>query len=380
MLTVAIPKERRAFETRVAAIPETVKKLSALGVAVVVEEGAGHASDITDAAYAAAGATLVSTPEALYAKADVVFKVSRPMLGDEGELNEVALLKPGTTLIGGLSYHGWEAHQKAYVQKELTVASLELLPRISRAQSMDILSSQSNLAGYRSVLEAAMLSPKVFPMMMTAAGTITPAKVLVVGVGVAGLQAIATAKRLGAVVSAFDVRSATKEQVMSLGAKFIEVDRMEHTLETHTGYATEMDASYQRRQAMLMLEVLQEMDIVITTALIPGKPAPRLITEEMLSGVKPGTVIVDLASDMGGNVAFSKEQEVVRHNGITIFGCSHLAAYLPRDASPLYSRNLYNFFALLFNPETKTLNFNLDDEIIAKTIPLIHGKLSSKEV
>jgi NAD(P) transhydrogenase subunit alpha len=317
-MKLTVLKERRPYETRVAATPETVKKLIALGFQIVVEKGAGDASSFVDKAYEEAGATLAHTPQEALKNAQVVLKVRAPMTKEEGE-DEVSLLPEGGLLLGILQPYEKQTLLKDYNKHKVTSFALELIPRITRAQAMDVLSSQSNLAGYRAVIEASSSFPRAFPMMMTAAGTIAPARVLILGAGVAGLQALATAKRLGAIVSVFDVRAAAKEQVQSLGGTFVEVESQE-TGEAAGGYAKEMSEDYKGRQAAKIREVLQKSDIAITTALIPGKPAPRLLTTDMVKGMKPGSVIVDLAVEAGGNCEGSVVGQVVETQGIKIIG------------------------------------------------------------
>ena len=365
-MKISIPRERRAHERRVAATPETVKKFVALGIDVAVEAGAGEASRITDAAYEAAGAKIVGDLAQLLADADVVLKVQRPLLAGEDGPNELALMKRGALLIAILSpYADLDAIQQ-YAAAGVTAMALEFVPRITRAQSMDVLSSQSNLAGYRAVLEAVNVYDRAMPMMMTAAGTIAPARVMVLGAGVAGLQAIATAKRLGAIVSATDVRAASKEQVESLGGKFVMVESEEvANAETAGGYAKEMSDDYKRRQAELVAETLKKQDIAICTALIPGRKAPTLINDEMVHSMRPGSVIVDLAAEQGGNCTLTKPGEVIEINGVTIIGLFNIPSRLSADASALYAKNLLNFLTPLVNAEEKALNINWQDEIVA---------------
>jgi NAD(P) transhydrogenase subunit alpha len=365
-MKISIPKERRAHERRVAATPETIKKFTALGVSVTVEAGAGESSRITDAAFEAAGATIERDPARLFGDADVILKVQRPLLATEGEVDELALMRPGAILIAILSPYADPDALKQYAAAGITAIALEFVPRITRAQSMDVLSSQSNLAGYRAVLEAVNVYDRAMPMMMTAAGTIAPARVLVLGAGVAGLQAIATAKRLGAIVSATDVRAASREQVESLGGKFVMVESDEvANAETAGGYAKEMSDDYKRRQAELVAETLKKQDIAICTALIPGRRAPTLINDEMVHSMRPGSVIVDLASEQGGNCTLTKPGEVVEVNGVTIIGYYNIPSRLSADASALYAKNLLNYVTPLFDAETKQLNINWQDEIVA---------------
>lgn len=363
-MKIVIPKELRPYEKRVAATPETVKKLISMGNEVHIEKNAGLLSGILDESFEKAGAKIHADPKKLYEKADLILKIQKPFMKGEGDIDEIALYPKGSTLVGFLSDLTSESHRTAYEKQGINAIALERIPRITRAQSMDILSSQSNLAGYKSVLEGAANSGKALPMMMTAAGTIMPAKVLVLGAGVAGLQAIATAKRLGAVVWAFDVRQAAKEQVESLGGKFIEVPQ-EEDAETQGGYAKEMSDDYKKRQAALIADHVKNTDIVITTALIPGKPAPVLISEDMVKTMKQGAVIVDLAVEMGGNCPLSEYGKVVEKEGVTLVGHANLPAMMAKDATPLFAKNVLNLIELLFDPETKTLNFNYDDEIIA---------------
>ncbi|HTF85077.1 MAG TPA: Re/Si-specific NAD(P)(+) transhydrogenase subunit alpha [Cellvibrio sp.] len=367
-MKISIPRERRAHERRVAATPETVKKFVALGIDVAVETGAGEASRITDAAYEAAGAKIVGDLAQLLADADIVLKVQRPILAGEDGPNELALMKRGALLIAILSPYADPNAIQQYAAAGVTAMALEFVPRITRAQSMDVLSSQSNLAGYRAVLEAVNVYDRAMPMMMTAAGTIAPARVMVLGAGVAGLQAIATAKRLGAIVSATDVRAASKEQVESLGGKFVMVESDEvANAETAGGYAKEMSDDYKRRQAELVAETLKKQDIAICTALIPGRKAPTLINDEMVHSMRPGSVIVDLAAEQGGNCTLTKPGEIVEINGVTIIGLFNIPSRLSADASALYAKNLLNFLTPLVNAEEKALNINWQDEIVAAT-------------
>lgn len=365
-MKISIPRERRAHERRVAATPETVKKFVALGIDVAVEAGAGEASRITDAAYEAAGAKIVGDLAQLLADADIVLKVQRPLLAGEDGPDELALMKRGALLVAILSPYADPNAVQQYAAAGVTAMALEFVPRITRAQSMDVLSSQSNLAGYRAVLEAVNVYDRAMPMMMTAAGTIAPARVMVLGAGVAGLQAIATARRLGAIVSATDVRPASKEQVESLGGKFVMVESEEvANAETAGGYAKEMSDDYKRRQAELVAETLKKQDIAICTALIPGRKAPTLINDEMVHSMRPGSVIVDLAAEQGGNCTLTKPGEIVEVNGVTIIGLFNIPSRLSADASALYAKNLLNFLTPLVNAEEKALNINWQDEIVA---------------
>ena len=347
MAVIAVTKERRAGETRVAAVPETVRKLIAAGYAVTVEMGAGAAAAYADADYATAGASLAKTAKEALAKADILFKVRGP------EADEIKALKAGVIVVATLNPYMERATLEALARQGATAFAMELVPRITRAQVMDVLSSQANLAGYRAVIEAAEAYGKVMPMMMTAAGTVAAAKVFVMGVGVAGLQAIATARRLGAVVTATDVRPATKEQVESLGAKFLAVEDEEFkNAQTAGGYAKEMSPEYQAKQAELVSTHIAKQDIVITTALIPGRPAPKLVSAAQVASMKPGSVLVDLAVEQGGNVEGAKLGEVaVTANGVKILGVANLPGRIATDASALYARNLLAFAGLFLTPE-----------------------------
>ena len=366
-MKIAIPKERRADEARVAASPDTVKKYVGMGFDVVVEAGAGLGASISDEAFTAAGASIAADEAQALADADIVIKVARPLTTAEG-VDEVALMKSGSILISHLAALQNKDQAKTYAERGVTAFALELLPRISRAQNMDILSSQSNLAGYKAVLDAAAEYGRAFPMMMTAAGTVAPARVLVLGAGVAGLQAIATAKRLGAVVYAFDVRPAVKEQVESLGGKFVEVDPdAGQDAETKGGYAKEMSEDYKRKQSDKIAETLRKTDIAISTALIPGKPAPVLITEDMVKGMRQGSVIVDLAVEAGGNCPLSEFGKVVVKHGVTLVGHANVPSRLAADSSALFAKNILNFLNLSYDKDAKGLKINWDDEIIKGT-------------
>lgn len=355
-LTIAIPRETAEFETRVAASPETVKKLCGMGCSVIIEKDAGANSSITDEMFREAGAVMVAQAAEATRNADIVLRVQAREKDLDG-------LKKGALLIGLMAPHNNEAFVKKIATANVNAFSMELVPRITRAQSMDVLSSQSNLAGYKAVLDATEYFNRAFPMMMTAAGTVPPAKVFVMGAGVAGLQAIATAKRLGAIVSATDVRPAAKEQVKSLGASFIAVEDDEFKqAETTAGYAKPMSPEYQAKQQALVEEHIQKQDIVITTALIPGRPAPKLITEAMVKSMKPGSVIVDLAVESGGNCALSKAGEVVNINGVSVLGHKNVPGRIAGNASALYAKNLLNLLALIV--KDGALNINWDDDII----------------
>jgi NAD(P) transhydrogenase subunit alpha len=361
-MRIAVPKEHRADEQRVAASPDTVKRLVGLGVEVLVERGAGAGALFPDQAFADAGALPVDDAGALYADADVVLKVRRPLAKDEGDLDEMALLRKDQVLIGLLNPYLHLDQVGAYAEAGAITFALELLPRTTRAQAMDVLSSQANLAGYKAVLDGLAVFPRVMPMLMTAAGTVPAAKVFILGAGVAGLQAIATARRLGAVVSGTDVRPAAKEEVESLGAKFVGVTIAEAA--TSGGYARELTEDEKRQQAEMVRETLTSQDLVITTALIPGRKAPVLVTKSMVESMKPGSVIVDLAVENGGNCELSKPGKVVDHKGVKIVGHANVPSRLAPAASSLYARNLFNFVQLLIHKETKELSIDLDDDLI----------------
>ncbi len=359
-MQIAVARESDPGEPRVAATPETVKKFKALGAEVVVARGAGVASGISDADYEAAGATV---GDDVTKSADLVLKVRRPAT------NELAGYKKGALVVAIMDPYGNEAALKQMAQAGLVAFAMELMPRITRAQSMDVLSSQANLAGYRAVIEGAEEYGRALPMMMTAAGTVPAAKVFVMGVGVAGLQAIATARRLGAIVTATDVRPATKEQVESLGAKFLAVEDEEFkNAQTAGGYAKEMSKEYQAKQAALVAEHVKKQDIVITTALIPGRPAPRLITKEMVASMRAGSVIVDLAVERGGNVEGAKAGEVAKVGQVKIVGYLNVAGRLAASASALYAKNLLTFVDTLIDKKDKKLAVNWDDEIVKGTL------------
>jgi NAD(P) transhydrogenase subunit alpha len=358
-MKVAVAAEVDAGEPRVAATPETVKKMIGLGAAVAVEPGAGVKSGILDADYSAAGATVTS--DALNG-ADIVLKVRRP------QASELSRFKRGAIVIAVMDPYGHEDALRGMAEAGVIAFAMELLPRITRAQTMDVLSSQANLAGYRAVIDAAAEYGRALPMMMTAAGTVPATKVFIMGAGVAGLQAIATARRLGAVVTATDVRPAAKEQVESLGAKFIAVEDEEFkAAETAGGYAKEMSKEYQAKQAALVAEHVKKQDIVITTALIPGRPAPRLISKDMVTSMRPGSVIVDLAVERGGNVEGVKTDAVAEVGGVKIIGYGNVPGRLAATASSLYAKNLYAFLEVLIDKKTKTLAVNWDDDIVKAT-------------
>ena len=358
-MKVAVAAEVDAGEPRVAATPETIKKITALGAEVVVEPGAGVKSGVLDADYAAAGASV--TADALNG-ADVVLKVRRPQAA------ELSRYKRGAIVIGIMDPFGHDDALRAMADAGLTTFAMELLPRITRAQVMDVLSSQANLAGYRAVIDAAAAYGRALPMMMTAAGTVPATKVFVMGSGVAGLQAIATARRLGAIVTATDVRPAAKEQVESLGAKFIAVaDEEFKAAETAGGYAKEMSKEYQAKQAALVADHIKKQDIVVTTALIPGRPAPRLISKEMVASMRPGSVIVDLAVERGGNVEGVKADAMIETGGVKVVGYVNVPGRLAATASSLYAKNLLAFLEILIDKKTKALAINWDDDIVKAT-------------
>src|ERR1700726_810860 len=358
-MRIAVARELEPGETRVAATPETVKKMKALGADVAVEPGAGANAGIPDAEFTTAGAAVAS---GAVKDADVVLKVRRPAP------SELSGYKRGALVIAMMDPYGQDAAVQDMANSGIAAFAMELLPRITRAQTMDVLSSQANLAGYRAVIDAAEAFGRAFPMMMTAAGTVPAAKVFVMGVGVAGLQAIATARRLGAVVTATDVRPATKEQVESLGAKFLAVEDEEFkNAQTAGGYAKEMSKEYQAKQAALTAEHIKKQDIIITTALIPGRPAPRLVTAEMVKSMKPGSVLVDLAVERGGNVEGARPGEVADVGGIKIVGYTNVAGRVAASASSLYARNLFNFIETLIDKSTKALAVKWDDELVKAT-------------
>ncbi len=382
-MKIAILKERRASESRVAASPETVKKLAALGCEVAVENGAGAGASYSDTAYRDAGAAIAKDAATALSGAQVVLKVQRPIVG--GKNGELKGLTEGMLVVAIMDPYRAREDMAALAKTGVTVFAMEMVPRITRAQSMDVLSSQANLAGYKAVLDAAAEYGRAFPMMMTAAGRINPANVLVMGTGVAGLQAIATARRLGAVVFATDVRPAAKEQVESLGAKFLAVEDDEFKqAETAGGYAKEMSDAYKAKQAALIADTIEKQDIVITTAAIPGRPAPRLISEAMVKTMKPGAVIVDLAVETGGNCEVSQPGKVVTKHGVRIVGHLNVPGRLAEDASALYARNVFNLLQLVIDKETKTLKIDWDDEIIeglciARDGAIVHPALKPEE-
>jgi H+-translocating NAD(P) transhydrogenase subunit alpha len=362
---VFIPKESDAAEPRVAASPETVKKMTGLGLSVIVEKGAGINSRVLDADFQASGAKIGSAIDAK--SADIILKVRGPNAA------ELKSCKKGAAVIAMMDPYGRNDDVKAMADAGISAFSMEFMPRITRAQSMDVLSSQANLAGYQAVIDAASEYDRALPMMMTAAGTVAAAKIFVMGAGVAGLQAIATARRLGGIVSATDVRPAAKEQVASLGAKFIAVEDDEFkAAETAGGYAKEMSKEYQAKQAALVAEHIAKQDIVITTALIPGRPAPRLVTRQMLSAMKAGSVVVDLAVERGGNVEGSEAGKVVTVGGVKIVGHNNVPGRIAASSSLLYAKNLFSFLETMISKETKLFAINPEDELVKATL-LTHG-------
>ena len=367
-MKIAVPRERRAHERRVAASPETAAKFIDLGFEMVVESGAGAGARFADGDFAGAGASVGRDLAATLSGADIVLHVQPPLIEDEGDIDEVALMDEGAILVGMLAATESPARIAAYNRRRVTALALELMPRLSRAQSMDGLSSQSNLMGYRAVVDAAYEFARAFPMMMTSAGTVAPARVVVLGAGVAGLQAIATARRLGAVVSAFDVRPAAKEEVESLGGRFIEVEDREGTIDRDAVYASEMGEDYQRRQRAALQGALADADIAICSALIPGRRAPLLVTKEMVETMQPGSIIVDLAAASGGNCELSREGETVDSNGVTIVAHHNVPSRVAVDSSRLYARNLFNFVSTFVDRESGTLAIDWNDELVQGTL------------
>jgi NAD(P) transhydrogenase subunit alpha len=379
MMKIAVPADADKVETRVAATPETVKKFIGLGAVVTVQSGAGAGSRITDAEFDAAGATIAKTVAATCKDADIILRVRRP-----GEA-DLKAYKRGALVVAAMDPYGHEAEVNAMASAGVAAFAMEFMPRITRAQVMDVLSSQANLAGYQSVIDAASEYGRALPMMMTAAGTVPAARVFVMGAGVAGLQAIATARRLGAVVTATDVRPAAKEQVESLGAKFIAVEDEEFKqAETAAGYAKPMSAEYQAKQAALVAEHIKKQDIVITTALIPGRPAPRLVSKEMVASMRPGSIIVDLAVERGGNVEGAKAGEVADAGHVKIVGHLNVAGRIAASASALYARNLFAFVETLIDKDRQALAVNWDDELVKATLltrdgAVVHPAFAEKE-
>lgn len=377
MLQVVIPRERRPGETRVAATPETVKKLVKLGASVAVESGAGETAHFTDGQYEQAGAQIEKDAAAAWSRADVLLTVGP--LGDNPALGgaEADALKPGAVVIGFLSPFAELATARRLAERRITSLAMELVPRISRAQSMDALSSQASIGGYKAVLLAASRLDRHFPLLMTAAGTIPPSRVVIMGAGVAGLQAIATAKRLGAVVEVSDIRPAVQEQVQSLGGKFIELP-MEESGEGAGGYAKEMGEEFLRRQREIVKKHVSEADVVITTALVPGKKAPVLVTRDMVEAMRPGSIVVDMAVSQGGNCELSKTDEEVLHGGVLILGPSSLPAQMPHDASLVYARNVLNLLSEMVKEGELTVD--LDNEVVAGSLLTHDGRIHHPKV
>jgi NAD(P) transhydrogenase subunit alpha len=360
-MIVGSTKEDLTLEKRVSLTPETAKNIIGLGLQVCVEKNYAIHLGIKDSEYKNAGVEIKNSSNEVISSCDLLIKVNCPTE------KEISNLKEKTIIIGMLNPSKNKNQIKEIIKKKLNIFSLELLPRISRAQSMDVLSSQSNLAGYRAVIDCVTEFEKAIPMMMTAAGTVPAAKVLIIGAGVAGLQAIATAKRLGAIVSATDVRAASKEQVESLGGKFLTIEQSED-METASGYAKEATEDYKKKQAEMMRDALKKNDIVICTALIPGKPAPRILTEDLVKLMKPGSIVYDLAAEQGGNSAFSEAGKINLVDGIKIIGVKSLMNRIPITASSLYAKNLFSFIRNLYSKENSFFNINLEDEIISKTL------------
>jgi NAD(P) transhydrogenase subunit alpha len=372
-MIIAVAKETYPGERRVALVPASIATLKKLGGEVRVEAGAGVAAGFTDDAYRAAGAEVVTDRRALFSAADVVLQVRTLGANAHEGRGDLDLVHEGLVVIGTADPLGNPQAAKDLADRGATLFAMELIPRITRAQSMDVLSSMATISGYKAVLLAANLLPKMFPMMMTAAGTLTPAKVFVIGAGVAGLQAIASAKRLGAVVHGYDVRPAVKEQVESLGAKFVEVPLAASNAEGAGGYAQQMDEDFYRRQRELMAHTVAASDICITTAAIPGKKSPLLVTVEAVRGMAPGSVIVDLAAERGGNCELTKADEVIVEHGVTILGPTNLPSEVPAHASQMYAKNLTNFVQLL--ARDGKVNLNLEDEVVRETLAAHRGEV-----
>lgn len=377
-MIVAIPKETYPEERRIAIIPQTVPTLTRAGLEVVIEAGAGEGVNSKDVDFEAQGGRVETDRQRLFAQADIVLMVRGPGSDLDFPTSDLDALKEGTALIALLEPLAAPATMKELARRRLTVFAMELMPRITRAQSMDVLSSMATIAGYKAVLAAADASPKLFPMFMTAAGTITASRVFVLGVGVAGLQAIATARRLGAVVEAFDIRPVVKEQVESLGAKFVQLELETGDAEDAGGYATSQSEDFYRRQQELMAERIQSSDVVITTAAVPGKKAPVLISEEVVAGMRPGSVIVDIAAEKGGNCAVTEPGKKIVHKGVTVIGPLNLAAEVPVHASQMYAKNISTF--LLHMTKDGSLNLDMDDEITASALVAHGGQLVHQAV
>jgi len=370
--------ETLAGERRVALVPSVVPALAKIGVAVLVQQGAGAAAGFTDAAFAEKGAEIVPSATDVVAKADLLLRVRVSPEGTDAGRQDLALLRPGLAVIAFLDPLNEPGLARALAAKNVTAFSMELMPRITRAQSMDALSSMATIAGYKAVLLAASTLPRMFPLMTTAAGTVTPARVFVIGAGVAGLQAISTARRLGAPVEAYDVRPASKEQVQSVGAKFVELPIEVADAEDRGGYAKAQDESFYRRQREMMTKVVASSDVVITTAAIPGKKSPVLVTEDMVKGMQPGSVIVDLAAERGGNCELTKADQTVVAHGVTIFGPTNLPATVPYHASFMYARNVTTFITHLV--KDKQLTLAMDDEITKETLVARDGQVVHERI
>lgn len=375
-MRIAVAREIEVGERRVALVPDTVARLVKQGLEIIVEAGAGERAYFSDADYEAAGATVIANPEQLWQEADILLKVNPPQEREDGR-SEVSFLKPGAVLIGFLNPLGEPARIQQIAERQVTAFSMEMIPRTTRAQSMDALSSQAGVAGYKATLIAAAAAPRFFPMLTTAAGTIPPAKVFIMGAGVAGLQAIATARRLGAVVEAFDIRPAVKEEVQSLGAKFVEVALEEDTVASG-GYAKELSEAAKQRSREIVTEHVKNADVVITTAQVPGRRAPLLVTEEMVAEMKPGSVIVDLAAEQGGNCACTEPGKDVVHRGVTIIGTINLPASMPLHASQMYSKNLMTVVQHLVKDGAIQLDF--EDDITRDACVTHEGQIRNARV
>ena len=379
-MKISIPKENRDGETIIAASPEVVKKFTGMGFEVTIESGAGLNSGFTDKIFEDVGANIASDTKATLKDADIIFKIQRLMTSKD-KIDEISMCKKDAMVISHMSALSSKTDIEEYAKASITTFAMDLMPRISRAQSMDVLSSQSNLSGYQAVIKGANNFNSAFPMMMTAAGTVAPAKVFIMGVGVAGLQAIATAKRMGAIVTAYDVRAATKEQVESLGGKFLIVDEEAmKEAETSGGYAKEMTEDYKKKEQEVIKNHIKDQDIVITTALIPGRPAPKLVTKEMVNSMRTGSVIVDLAVETGGNCELAKRNEVVDADGVKIVGYDNLPGELPKDASTLFAKNLLNFLSPHVNKESKSLELDWEDETVKNTLVTKDGSVVNEIV
>ena len=379
-MKISIPKENRDGETRIAASPEVVKKFTGMGFEVTIESGAGLNSGFTDKIFEDVGANIAPDTKTTLKDADIIFKIQRLMTSKD-KIDEISMCKKDAMVISHMSALSSKTDIEEYAKASITTFAMDLMPRISRAQSMDVLSSQSNLSGYQAVIKGANNFNSAFPMMMTAAGTVAPAKVFIMGVGVAGLQAIATAKRMGAIVTAYDVRAATKEQVESLGGKFLIVDEEAmKEAETSGGYAKEMTEDYKKKEQEVIKNHIKDQDIVITTALIPGRPAPKLVTKEMVNSMRTGSVIVDLAVETGGNCELAKRNEVVDADGVKIVGYDNLPGELPKDASTLFAKNLLNFLSPHVNKESKSLELDWEDETVKNTLVTKDGSVVNEIV